>query len=508
MVDDDRQRLGKNERCDSVEGGYTIFLDEETIGTFMETGDFSSAQQLDHFKEIGAQIERRLEEGKGFSLLALSVTEKRISRDFTVLQIAHFLAKHGRGVLIVDTDFLEPGLSGLSENPEELGFLDLLLYGSSLKSVSRSIGIDGVSVIGPGSFPVSRTVPFAHKEFNKVRDFLNEKNDVVIYCSTLYAEDSRINPLSKQADGIVFCCRIDEMEEGELQRSLTDLGSDVSPVELVCYCAKRELAAAEHGAEAGEAGDAGAGEVDVTPETVEGAESAYLEKTEEIGPEEEKQAAKSNLPRIITIAVAAVIVVFITWWVFINRSIRQRESSSQLSELVDKKREAREASEKKPAGEPSTQEQAATGDKTRKDIAGEQGRIEKVAPDEGTAPVAGKEDVGAGEAARDAEDSTGRLPPEGRETQAEAAAPRHPDGGRFAVHVASFRDINRAGMEAEYLEKNGFDARVIEFDVDGAKWFRVFAGAYETREEASEVRLDLLDLKRIDYARVVELKNN
>ena len=122
---------------------------------------------------------------------------------------------------------------------EEHGFLDLLLYGSSLKAVAKDIGIDGVGVIGSGSFPVSKTVPFAIKEFEKVNSFLSEKSDVVIYCSTIYTEENEVNPLCKKINQVLLFCQIDRLEEGRLKELIELLKSEgVSHTELICYCEK------------------------------------------------------------------------------------------------------------------------------------------------------------------------------------------------------------------------------------------------------------------------------
>ena len=74
------------------------------------------------------------------------------------------------------------------------------------------------------------------------------------------------------------------------------------------------------------------------------------------------------------------------------------------------------------------------------------------------------------------------------------------------MHVASFREAQRAAVEADYLEQKGFDVAVRETDVQGQTWFRVFVGEYATREEAARVRVDLLALPRVGYAQIVTLK--
>jgi len=469
MVDREHEKIGDRESCEAVEGGYTIFLDEKAIHSFMEAGDYSSAQELEHFKDIGGQIEKRIKEDVGLSLLALSLSENRMPRDFAVLQIAHVLAKHGKRVLIVDCDFLQSGLSGLVENIEEQGFLDLLLYGSSLKSVVHSIGIDGVSITGAGSFPVSRAIPFAQKEFSKVRDFLKKRNQIVIYCATLYTEDGEVNPLCNYADGILLCCQIEEMEEGELKRSLRDLGPDLPPLDLVCFCAKGELipAGIRDKKKAKEEGKPTA----KVPEEVrakeeETYEPAFIEKTEEV---ETVKRGWFNLPRIVTVAFAALLVGFLIWWVVINRSIREKESSRKMTELVQKQRDVREAVDKKPATTVVVDS-----------IEGEEGPVAE-APAE-KPPVVTKEPVV-------------RAP--------EKVTPTA--GPRYAIHIASFKELSRAGRETEYFERAGYEVRVVEVNIKGEIWFRVLVGNYATREEAITERVEIRAMKRVGYARVVKL---
>ena len=456
MGDEERGKAGAEGGCGSEECGFTILLDEAQIYSFMESGDYSSAKELEHFNEVGSQLEKRIAEGTGLSVLALTAQKNRLSRDFTVLQLAHVLAKRGKRVLIVDCDFLDPGLSGLVENVEELGFLDLLLYGSSLQSVASPIGVDGVYVCGPGSFPVNKTMPFAKREFAKINEFLLGKNDVVIYCSTLYTDDGEIHPLTEFVQSVLFCCRIEEMGEGQLKQNLEELtGRDVM-VNVVCFSSK-----------------SGEGEPrEVGPAMIEPPERAdrkdqpvYIEKMGEIESEEGGGKRRFSLPRFITIVAAVIIVSFVVYWVMITRTIRQRESSSRMTELVQKQRDAREA----------------TSDQI---------------------PQAVPVDTMKGEG----EETRGEVPQVVSEPETRPSKPEIPAGPLYAVHVASFRDMGRVDAEVSYLDKQGYETRVVEAEVKGAVWFRVLVGSFTTREEAGEVREELLALRRISYARVVEIE--
>ena len=468
MGGEEREMSSEGRKCDPIEGGFSILLGEESIRAFMSSGDFSSAREMERFIELGARIEGRLTEQGSRSILAMSVGENRLSRDFSVLQIAHILAKHGKDVLIVDCDFLSPGLSGLVENTEDHGFLDLLLYGSSLKTVARSTGIDGVIVVGPGSFPVSRTIPFAKKEFTKMRNFLSRSHDVVIYCSTLYTDDGTVNPLASLADSIFLACRLEEMPEGQLQKNLEDLGSDLAPVDMVCF---------------GEDGDVLSGEgADESEEDGRGSqyEAAAIEKTAELESDGKRRGGGMTLPHFVTAGVIVVVVVFLVWFFMIHKSISEKEGESKTAELVQKQLDVKEMKDR-------SQDEVDTTGKLTEEPA-EKPAGEKTIAD---APAGGEAGTG-----------TALSSPE-----PEIVTPA-PEGSYFAVHVASFREISRAGKETDYLEKKGYYAVVIAIEVSGKTWYRVHVGEYRTREEAVAARLQLLDLSRIGYAKVVTLKDS
>ncbi|MCX5754304.1 MAG: SPOR domain-containing protein [Candidatus Krumholzibacteria bacterium] len=479
MTGEDRG-YAKNDSCEAAGGGYTIFLDEERIRAFMAAGDPSSASELDHFNDVGAQFEKRIKERSGAVILALSAGEKGISRDFAVLQIAHIIAKHGKNVLIVDGDFLHSGLSGLVENVEEHGFLDLLLYGSSLKTVTRAVGIEGVSVAGPGSFPVSRTIPFAMKEFEKIMDFLRTKHDVIIYCSTLYTEDAKINPLARLVDGILLCCRIDDMSDGELQKNIKALGEEkVPPVELVCFCGKRAQAPVPVSKKALEP-TGGVPTIAAPKETPAGRDEPLaiplIEKAEDLEPlggiEPERKPRLSVL-RVVSIAAAILILAFVVWWVVLNRTVREKE----------------------PLGT----------------TPGEVARTS----DGASSPAKDSTTVPAESIAASAPDSARAIPPSGTAETAARTEPKTADAagteiapgrGVYTIHVASFRETSRADVEKAYLDKNGFPARIVEVDIKGEKWLRVLVGEFATEGEATKTRLDLLGLNKIGYARVVTIE--
>ncbi|MBN1163985.1 MAG: SPOR domain-containing protein [Candidatus Krumholzibacteriota bacterium] len=512
MGDEKREQREGCQGGGSGAGGYSIFLEEQEMAAFMEAGDFSSALNLHHFEKIEAEIEKRLKGKRGFSLLALSLNGKRLSRDFSVLQVAHLLAKHGKRVLIVDCDFLNTGLSGLVEKVEDHGFLDLLLYGSSLKSVLRPTGIDGVSVTGPGSFPVSKTVPFAKKEFITVNDFLSQKCDIVIYCSTCYTDEKVINPLTRLVDGLLLCCRLDLMEEGQLQKIIDDLGKEVPPLNIVCICSKKE----EIEIPVGERIKPPLVEPEApVPETMreekeeeEKIESVNIEKTEEIIETAERGKSRKgvNIPRLITIIIASMVIIFSVWWFGNYRTFQKESESNDMANVIKEQQEAERKNAQLKEVSPVTEDEAEEeGVPEQKVPAAEEGtsvKEETSAGETAEKPVQAQE--GSGEESR--EDSGREVSPSGEERPAEPEATTvtpAPEGKHYSVHVASFREISRAGQESDYLEGKGFVPAVMEVDIRGEKWFRIMVGEYATREEALQTKMKLMTLKRIGYARIV-----
>jgi cell division protein FtsN len=294
-------------------------------------------------------------------------------------------------------------------------------------------------------------------------------NDVVIFCSTLYTDDGNVNPLADMVDGLILCCRIEEMEEGQLKRSLADLGPALPPTDLVCFCGRKEAAeAAGIGEAVRELRDRTEEEPSVAAGGGEPGESTFIEKTEELETTEQEAPRGPNLPRIITIAVGVFIIAFIAWWFTINRSIREQETTQRMTELVQRQQTARSEIEQRG-------ERPAVSDTTPAQAGAVTG-VDRQTTSE-TGPIADRE------------------PPGARATHA----------GGFAVHVASFQEIGRADREIEYLERRGFGARIIETDVKGTHWFRVIVGDFATREEAERARIELLAIKQISYARIIEV---
>jgi len=531
MKDSGFKDNSRNRNTGYDKGIYSIPVDKEGMLKFIEEEDYPSSRSLDLFESIGSKLEDKIQKTGGASLFFFSITEERISRDFSALQIANFLSKKGKEVLIVDCDFIEPGLSGLVENVEKHGFLDLLLYGSSLKSVAEEIGVKGVKVISSGSFPVSRTVPFAKKEFDRVNHFLRERSSIIIYCSTLYDDAENINPLAAFVDEIIISCWSEETLKGQLQRAFKDLKtSGFSSVEAISFgdaVDGESLSVKEAQSEEAEEEvkdkekkipdkeneseekieEEVEEEIKKEPEEIEEKitaakvtgdnETGFIEKTDEIEIESELSKQGISPLRIVLITVAFFVIVFIAWWQIRGNSIKEDSNSKIIGKAVQTMQEAARDSlqtgvvEKKAAQikEDTIENENNTVEMENNKIAQEQITENKVPADPGKRSVAGT-DGKKKESADKAKRSVVNKPL---------------SGIYYSVHVASFRDIDNAGIEAEYFEKKGFDVFVTQAEVKNTKWFRVLVGRVLTKEEGTKLKMELLSLKKIGYARVVKI---
>jgi len=82
-------------------------------------------------------------------------------------------------------------------------------------------------------------------------------------------------------------------------------------------------------------------------------------------------------------------------------------------------------------------------------------------------------------------------------------------GGMYAVHVASFKTFSQAQTDVEKLKALGQQAFVSETNIPGSgKWYRVYAGTFDTRKKASAVGVELKNRKLIDKIFIHNISQN
>jgi len=78
--------------------------------------------------------------------------------------------------------------------------------------------------------------------------------------------------------------------------------------------------------------------------------------------------------------------------------------------------------------------------------------------------------------------------------------------GWFAIHISSFQESIRAREEVSFLQSREFPVFIVFLDLGAkGKWYRVYAGPFETREEAREVKKNLDAIPQVRFTRVTQI---
>ena len=205
----------------------------------------------------------------------------------------------------------------------------------------------------------------------------------------------------------------------------------------------------------------------------------------------------SRAVRVIISLVAVAAVVFVVWWLYLTRSVREQAGPS-----VERARPTT-ATVKPPVPDSSRAggQEGGSGSTTP-----------EVTPATGTA---GEATVRGGETATP-ERRVETAAPEPREgaVQTPRIVSSTPDSvffvqtlDRFAdqyvIHVSSFRGTEKAREEVLFLAGRGYPVFVYHVDL-GSKgmWYRVYVGPYATRDEAMESKIKLDEIPRITSTRL------
>jgi cell division septation protein DedD len=78
--------------------------------------------------------------------------------------------------------------------------------------------------------------------------------------------------------------------------------------------------------------------------------------------------------------------------------------------------------------------------------------------------------------------------------------------GQYLIHVSSFRESDKAREEVTHLVEFGFQVFIVYIDLGvKGKWYRVYAGPFERRDEARNAKKNLDDTPGVRFTRITQI---
>jgi cell division septation protein DedD len=441
------------------------------------------------------------------------------ARDRFAFLLAKLLREHVPTALLVDCAFLSVGLSGIVPHRDALGFLDLLLYGTSIGVITQETA-HGVRVVGAGSFAVTKKCPFVIDAFAAARRYLVNQAKCVIFVGPATDDEENLHPLAGSVDLAVL------VRTGERfgVRALDPLEEKIAATENAAAWSVRintraALPAADGTRATPEVDPTLVAEVEDLVETIgdrpPSPATRWRASRPEIPPSRRapgeppihpagrpaeaaepgraaarRRAVGSRFIRVVAAAVAIGLVVFVVWWLYLTRSVRERGresagSGSRATTAVITTPSVKDSLAAAPSTTPLTSAQTTP----QEPVTTSRSRTDSAAADVST---------------------RAREAPAGRgETAASTYAGIHyaetldEFADRYIIHVSSFKGIEKAREEAFYLSGAGYPVFIYRVDL-GSKgmWHRVYVGPYATREDAMEHKINLDGNPRIKSTRI------
>jgi cell division septation protein DedD len=501
----------------------------EQIRTLNIDGTRESLQQL----LVGSSEDERLREGLGAVAADLIARAKRAPlsvymcsaeadsevRNYLAFSLAKAIKSHVDNVLVVDCDFLSVGLNNLVPESDALGFLDLLLYGSSLDVITQQSSV-GVKVIGAGSFPVSRKSPFVMDAFEETVRYLVNHARIVIFCGPALDDDDNVHPVADQVDLRVLVRSARPKRPNALDPMEEKVAAAVDGETWAVRVAESTVPKSWGEPRQAPPRPAEPPEAPVIemppepPETPPVREEARVRGEESAGardaapaeapPEwdevkevaiDRRSGGSSMFPRLVITTITVLLVVFVAYWLYLTRSIREDvDGPMDLTEMAVPAQQAGPAAGPgATADTTNTGSVAAVGDTAATDTA-------KTSPEQTTAS---------------AEQTT--TPPPAEPTSRPATQPTSQGApslleqlsdyaGLYVIHVSSFRRHRDAESDAAYLQGRGYETIIAQVDL-GEKgiWYRVYVGPFETREEAGRIKIRLDENPRVRSTRLTRV---
>lgn len=468
---------------------YQIPVAADVMGAAIAAGTIPPALTLP-MQALVAAIAHRAAEAP-VRIYVGATDDSAPARDGFAYVLAKSLMAHVPSALVVDCDFLKLGLHGLVPQSDALGLLDFLLYGSSIGVVTQE-SPSGVRVVGAGSFPVTKRMPFVVPAFEDAARRLAAHARAALFVGPLLQEDGTAHPLASEVDLAIVV----RSESDVLPSSARRSGPDVDAIEE--GIASQGVDVWSVRATLPEPKPARPTEVPRVPDAAPrppmaasrppgdpGSRPPAKPKTAPTVPLAEASAGgySSIVPRVAIFVFALLVIGFVSWWMWQGRSQEMGgdDASKAASAVVP---------ETGASPLPRDSIALAASDSTRAT------RSDTVPSPVVAAPVRPSDTGGR-------TGGTVLVDPSDILVMDDLARRWN---GWYAIHISSFQESIRAREEVSFLQSREFPVFIVFLDLGPkGKWYRVYAGPFETREEAREVKKNLDAIPQVRFTRVTKI---
>lgn len=487
-------------------------------------------------------------------LVVTDIDDDPIARVQAAVQLARAALARGTDVLLVDADIRHVGLSRWLQDRDldSEGLVDVLQYGASVAAARRASSLDGIDVLGVGSYRPDVGSIFTEDDLRRLHAQLRSSANLVIVVAPAYLADGRFQPMLREADSVVLSMHLDRGLSDSLGELLAHLGQCELPLGGVFLWAgpddserfvddallersrvlPRMEAASPFPGRRPEPGEPVAEEESGShatapipaahepdePDPVDEGPSSVRISTERPRPGARRArsgSASSGLVRTVMSVIALGLVAFIVWWAVTWKSVEPTRPRIQPPDrpdasgpvaaggAVDADVDTAKVAAALPGGgpeAPSDADPAPAGEETAEDAT-------MAGVGRGTDAVQTSRDV-EGILAAPVENAPGLAveddPVSGPVADPFEAGLRRQDGGDWALHLSSFTTEAEANAERAGLERQGYSAVVRPAVVKGRQWYRVLVGRFDTRAAAAEFREKAQEKFRSDWVGVVK----
>lgn len=453
---------------------YQLSTTAEALHAFSQGGEVPGGL-LEPMQALVAVVSRRVAEAP-LSIYVCADDDGARVRDDVALALARTLGAHVPSTLLVDCDFVHAGLHGAVPQKDALGFLDFLLYGSSIGVITQDAP-GGIHVVGAGSFPVTKRMPFAESAFDEAARRLVAHARCALFVGPLFDEGGGVHALTREVDVVAVVrasargAKAEAAEEtiasGRAEVWSLRLGAAAPVAPSLPPAPVRDLAATQ--------GIPRAASPAPRPQPARHA-----------GPGAPSERASSLAPRIAIVVFGLLVIAFVVWWLLQNRS-----STTQSSPAGN----ATTGTAAVPAA-PVDSSAHAMSDSTRQSgTALRPMGADSVAV--GSRPPVNPADTGGRSG------GTVLINPADIHVMDEIARDYR---GWFFIHISSFQTSIRARDEVAFLQSREFPVFIVFLDLGPkGKWYRVYAGPFETREEARDVKKNLDAVPQVRFTRIATI---